>query len=182
MQQWKDIKGYEGMYQVSDMGNIRSLDRIVKRKNHTVKIKGKILSPNPLKKSGHMYVNLSKNGKYKSLYVHRLVALHFIGNPPTIKHQVSHINCEAQDNRVNNLEWATQSENNLNGVRNGKKLGGRGLRSGKSKFTYNDLKEIYFSDKSFRELGRKYKVSPGVISSIKKGKSYKEEIKKIKSL
>ena len=105
---WKDIKGYEGYYQVSNLGNIRTLERkiinngkIMTRKARTTKQR---------KKGKYYCVTLSKNGIVKEYTVHRLVAQAFIPNPDN-KPYVDHINTNIYDNRVENLRWCTQKEN-----------------------------------------------------------------------
>ena len=102
-EQWKSIKGYEGLYEVSNLGRIKSLPR-----NGTIKTP-KILALN-YKKSGYINVILTKNNKKKTFRVHRLVAQAFIANPEK-KSQVNHIDGDKTNNCVSNLEWATSSEN-----------------------------------------------------------------------
>ena len=104
---WKDIKGYEGLYQASTEGNIRSLPHIRKNGAGQYLQKGKILKLN-LKKD-YLRVKLSKNGFSKTYRVNRLVALTFIENS-FHKETVNHINGIKTDNRVQNLEWATAKE------------------------------------------------------------------------
>ena len=97
MENWKDIKGYEGLYKVSSYGRIMTL-----RKNA-------ILCPTKTISNG-LTVSLSKNGKVEKRQVSRLVAAAFIPNPDN-KQQVDHINGNLTDNRVCNLRWCTQDEN-----------------------------------------------------------------------
>ena len=106
---WKDIKGYEGMYQVSNLGRVRSLNRIITNKNKKYEIKGKIIS-NSTSKLGYKKVTLQSNGERKTFQVHRLVAQTFINNPND-KPQVNHIDGDKANNQVHNLEWVTSSEN-----------------------------------------------------------------------
>lgn len=104
---WKDIEGYEGYYQVSNLGRVRSLDHIDCRGRH---IKGK--TTKQLKdKDGYYYVQLNKNGVQTKKKVHRLVAIAFIPNPEN-KREVSHLDETKTNNQVSNLEWATSKENN----------------------------------------------------------------------
>lgn len=106
MEIWKDIAGFEGLYQVSNLGNVRSLDRVDGRGRN---IKG-FLRRQVLNKNGYLYVNLSKHGKPNNYSVHRLVATAFVNNPAH-KETVNHINENKTDNRAENLEWVTLIEN-----------------------------------------------------------------------
>ena len=111
---WKDVKGYEGYYQVSNLGNIKSLERIIENSGtHTgyYKIKERILKPRENKnRNGYYELSLRKDGKEKRFKVHRLVACAFIENPYN-KPEVNHIDGNKSNNCVFNLEWATSKEN-----------------------------------------------------------------------
>ena len=115
---WKDIKGYESMYQVSSFGNVRSLTR----KSSNGIYKGRMLKPAIIGR-GYLKVLLSKNNKQKMKMVHRLVAETFLPNPSGKKF-VNHIDGDKTNNNVSNLEWCTAKENthhaNINGLTNHK--------------------------------------------------------------
>lgn len=116
-EKWKDIINYEGYYQISNFGNIRSLDRKIRfNKGYSIK-KGKMLKP-ILNKKGYYKVSLSKNQKEKRFFIHRLVAIHFIENPLS-KEQVNHKDGNKKNNRVDNLEWCTNLENQRHAIKNG---------------------------------------------------------------
>lgn len=111
-EQWKDIVGYEGLYQVSDMGRVRSLET----KDNRGRIRhGKIIKP---RNNGHGYLGvcLCKNGKPEQYYVHRLVAGAFCDNPNKYK-TVNHKDENPQNNHASNLEWCTQKYNNCYGTK-----------------------------------------------------------------
>ena len=109
---WKDVKDYEGLYQVSTLGRVRSLDKYIDAKNRNVdKVlrRGKILKP-AYNKCGYLRVSLYKNGKRTSFYVHRLVAKAFIPNPDNLP-LVNHKDEVKDNNYPYNLEWCTDEYN-----------------------------------------------------------------------
>lgn len=106
MEIWKDIPNYEGLYQISNLGNVKSLYRITNN-NHI--IHEKILKPQD-NNNGYLIVNLYKNNKMKAKLIHRLVAKTFIDNPNNYSY-INHIDKNKSNNTVNNLEWCTQSYN-----------------------------------------------------------------------
>lgn len=106
---WKDVKGYEGYYQISNLGNLKSVDREVQHSRGGTRIlKGKTIRPG--KTNWYYLVCLQKHGKRKYTTIHRLIAIAFIPNPEN-KPFINHINANGFDNRIENLEWCTQSEN-----------------------------------------------------------------------
>ena len=109
MEIWKDIEDYEGIYQISNLGNVKSLNYRGTKQERLLK-----LIPN---KIGYINVQLCKNGIVKPFYVHRLVAIAFL-NKDNNKNEVNHINMVKTDNRVENLEWCTKSENIIHSVNN----------------------------------------------------------------
>lgn len=112
---WRDIDGFEGMYQISNYGRVRSILRTVISKNGIVKhLKSVILNPGCYT-SGYLFVALCKNGKVYQHSIHRLVANAFIPNPEH-KPEVNHIDLNKKNNSVINLEWVTGTENQLHTV------------------------------------------------------------------
>ena len=111
---WADIPGYEGTYQVSDVGRVRSLDRvIIGRDGRAQRWKGRILKLN--KTNGYLSINLPTGMRH----VQRLVLLAFVGPPPA-GCAACHKNDVRTDNRLCNLYWGTQSDNMFDAVRNGR--------------------------------------------------------------
>lgn len=110
MEEWRDIEGYEGKYQVSNLGRIKSLNY-----NNTGNEKLLTLCKD---KDGYLQLSLSKNGNAKTFKVHRLVAETFIPNPdglPEVNHKIDDFE-HRSDNRVGNLEWCTREYNNNYGT------------------------------------------------------------------
>ena len=114
---WRDIDGYEGLYEVSDQGRVKSLEKKVKHWRGGERIqKERILKP-ATAYNGYLLVPLYAGGKRKMFFVHRLVCQAFHENPEN-KLEVNHINEIKTDNRAVNLEWSTRRENVNYGSRN----------------------------------------------------------------
>lgn len=126
---WKDVAGYEGIYQVSNFGCVRSCERVVysTRKNSPspYRVEKENVKKPIITNSGYYRICLQKCGNREWISVHRLVAQTFIPNPEN-KPQVNHIDGNRLNNRVDNLEWATMSENVLHAYRTGLNYGLRG--------------------------------------------------------
>lgn len=125
---WRDVKGYEGLYQVSNLGNFK---RTVKTNAYTRGYR--------VAKNGYKTVSLSKNGIYKQEYLHRLVAESFIPNTDG-KPTVDHINRDKLDNRVENLRWATYKEQRKNQTSGDTKIIAINIHSG-DKIKFNSQHE-----------------------------------------
>lgn len=165
---WKDIPGYEGKYQVSNKGRIKSLARTVKSKNQYGEFewqtKERILSPGKRDSCGHLSVVLHDHNR-KSYSIHQLVMQAFLGEPPEGM-EVCHNNCDSSDNRIENLRYDTRSENMTDIYKNGK---------GKSPLTKNDIEAIKFGlvcGMTCCELGLMYGVCHQTISKIKRGEHF----------
>lgn len=163
---WKDIEGFEGLYQVSDLGRVRSLG-----------IRGRIRSLS-LTKDGYPKVRLIHKGKDKTARVHRLVAEAFIPNPEG-KDTVNHIDGNKENNRVSNLEWVDRSEQMYHAYRLGLKPSMGGTNNTQAKLTAEQVKEIrrdyvrQSQEFGTVALAKKYGVTNRVIGLVVNGKSYK---------
>ena len=165
-EEWKDIENYEGIYQVSNFGRIKSF--------HEDKIR--ICKPS-ISNMGYLKVTLCKNGVKKSFAVHILVARAFILNPEN-KPQVNHKNCDKLNCTVDNLEWVTNGENQSHAWKMGVKKPLFGERSPHAKLTNEEVKQIRemykWHDKEFNQhtIAKMFGVSPATINSIVRGKTY----------
>jgi len=169
MEIWKDIKDYEGIYQISNLGNVKSLIRKTSGTNTSKVVFLKLF----LSKNGYLRCVLSKKGKIKKMLIHRLIADHFIKNTLN-KKCVNHINGIRTDNRIENLEWATHSENSTHGYRKNKR------KNSNRKLSESDVLEIKIKLQNYKHgdcilLAKKYNVSKCIISLIKKNKTYKQD-------
>lgn len=108
--EWKEIKGYEGRYIISNYGEIISLPRYKHNNSKMQYVEPKEILRYINKVNGYVYVQLWKNAEYKNIRLHKLVAETFIPNPEN-KPQVNHIDGNKQNNKVDNLEWCTAREN-----------------------------------------------------------------------
>lgn len=142
---WKDIEGYNGRYQISNCGNVKS----VFYKKSILKNE-KILKPRigfRNKKNRYAYVVLSQNSKVKTFYIHRLVAIYFVDNKDN-KPYVNHIDGNKENNHFTNLEWVTPLENNLHSIQILNKKAGLGFKYDKSKKS-KKVKQIFVSEEGY---------------------------------
>lgn len=108
-EEWRDVEGWEGLYQVSDLGIVRSLDRRIRDYRGSHQIKGQVLKPD-IVYNGYLRITLSKNGVPTNFRVSRLVAVTFIPNPDNLP-EVDHIDKNKVNNCTANLRWVTSQEN-----------------------------------------------------------------------
>ena len=165
---WKDVIGYEGLYQVSNLGRIKSLKRAIKQKNYTRIIKQKILKP--LKIHGYSHVHLSVLGKAKVIKIHKLVTSAFLGKIGTGL-EINHIDGHKDNNEISNLEYCTKSENAIHAFRLG--LRKSGIEHHSAKLNGAQVKEIKESSLSQRKLAKIYGITQSNIWAIKANKTWK---------
>ena len=171
MEIFKDVKNYEGYYQISNLGRIKSLETKTSF-GVSYKIHKESIVKSWKDKKGYCYVSLSVKGIKKNYLVHRLVAISFIENPLN-KPQVNHINGIKSDNNVNNLEWCTAKENLKHAVDNGLNLN-YGIHNYNSKLSLEEVYFIRISNLNQRELALKFNMSQSSISKIILKKTYKK--------
>lgn len=167
-EEWRDVVGYEGLYQVSNQGRVKSLER-KGRFGRTVK--ERILKP-AFNSWGYLQVTLYAGGKSKRLRVHRLVCQAFHENPGN-KPQVNHLNEDKTDNRACNLEWCTRTENMNHGTRNTRAGKAIAKANSKSLGQYTRDGELVKIWPSTIEVQRQAGFSQGNISKAANGK-YKQ--------
>lgn len=174
---WKDVHGYEGYYQVSNFGRIRSLDRdVVHRKTGGIKLMNGRFIKSSVKKNGYMNIILSKEGVTKNHHPHRLVAQSFIPNPENKPH-VNHKDGNKTNNYVENLEWVTRSENMIHASKTG--LAKSGENHYKSKLTIDQIREILFSTEKPIVLCRKLNIGYRHFREIKTERKWKNIVKNL---
>jgi hypothetical protein len=127
---WKDIEGYEGLYQISNKGRVKSLERIIEGRWGKTFRKERLL--NATYHKGYAKLGLSKNKSIKYYPLHRLIALAFIPNNEN-KPCINHIDCNPSNNTISNLEWVTYSENQLHAELNGRRNHVRVMNSNRLK-------------------------------------------------
>jgi hypothetical protein len=168
---WKEIKGYEGLYQVSNLGRVKSLSKVKELYNGGLyNTKDKILTPRI--SNGYISVSLHKHNKGITKLIHRLVAEAFIPNPEG-KPQVNHIDGNKTNNILSNLEWNTRSENIQHAFNTSLKISQKGEVHGAAKLIEQDILIIRSSNLSSKELAITYRVSHSLINKIKSREIWK---------
>ena len=174
MENWRDIPGYEGRYQVSDLGRVRSLPRIVERTYvrgcppTPTKRTGKILSSG-VKGCGHMNVSLGANNTY---LVHRLVLLAFVGPAPK-GCEARHLNGKPYDNKLSNLQWGTRLQNRADISAHAKLYHRRQGSSQLSEQTIRAIKRDLAKSLKQKDLAKKYGVHINTINNINREFTHK---------
>lgn len=169
-EEWHPLVGWEGWYEVSDLGRVR---RIAPAPHGGMGFPGRLLK-SCLLNTGYLVVHLSREGKSKSVHVHRAVAEAFLG-PCPVGHEVNHRNGIKADNRMVNLEWATASRNTRHAFATGLYLPPRGEGHANTKLTEADVLAIRAAAGKIpgKDLARQYGVSPQTISRVLHRESWK---------
>lgn len=170
-EKWKDVVGYEGYYQVSNIGQIRR----VRQYRNTYP--GKILQP-CLKRKGkayYKYVTLSKNNVVKTFAVHRVEAIAFLGQPIEDRDSVRHLDGNSLNNVITNLKWGTRSENSRDSILHGTFVDNTGSKHGMSKLTESVIPIIrHMSDTmTRRSIANQFGVSVSTIDGIINDRTWK---------
>lgn len=176
VESWKPIAGWEGLYEVSDLGRVRSLSRIVTKSNgRTMTVNGRILK---LQKhnGGYVCCTLSRDACLQNYLVHFLVAAAFIGTRPE-RYEVNHKDGNKKNNRANNLEYATGLENVRHAMRLGlsaieERHGGAIITAEQAQFVHRRLAE-FSGYGACTAIARELGVKPCIIYEIKYGVTWK---------
>jgi len=166
IESWNDVIGYEGVYKISKTGLVNRLPIKTKNGDNYHICKERLLI-NTLYNTGYYRVGLTKNGKQTKYYIHRLVAQAFIPNPEN-KEEVNHINGIKTDNRVENLEWCTISENSIHAYKLGLREAVRGSKSTRTNLREKDVLDIRILANTMTNtaISKIYNVTQPCISEI----------------
>ena len=155
---WKEIKGYEGKYIISNYGEIISLPRYKKNNSKMQYVEPKQICQTINKHNGYVYVQLWNDAKYKNIRLHKLVAENFLIKSEG-KTQINHIDGNKQNNKADNLEWCTASENIIHAYRTG-------LFSNKNKIKINQFDKEYNFIKQYSSLSEASSITGISIGNI----------------
>ena len=144
-----DVKGYEGLYFLNDNGDFFSYPKKTRKGIRKMKTLEN-------KKTGYLYIDLCKEGKVKKFTAHRLIAKAFLSNEEN-KEEVNHINGIKTDNRLENLEWVTKSENQLHSIKNGLRTT-KGEKNSQSKLSESDVLKIFNDKRIYKEISFEFKI------------------------
>lgn len=175
---WRDVPGFEGHYQVSDFGSVKSLDRYIDHPRiGKIFRKGKVLKQSYASK-GYKQVCLSVEGKITTFRVHRLVAMTFLENPKDLE-TVNHIDGNKENNHVSNLEWCSVSDNLKHAHANGLMGGLAHFNSVlKPEQVYQMMTDYFLKKQVLREIAEEHEVSIGTVFHAVKGRTWKSVQKK----
>jgi hypothetical protein len=173
-EEWRDVDWSDGIYQVSNLGRVRSKERVVIRSDgRNLTVRAKILRQN--KNQGYPSVKMMKNRIGTTVKVHRLIAKAFIPNPEN-KKNINHIDGSRDNNSISNLEWCTFSENTKHAYKTGAMTPKKGSENGYAKLTERDIMKIkeMLSSKSVthREIALKFNVARTTVTAINRNQNW----------
>ena len=172
-ERWVPVFGFEGLYEVSNMGAVRSLPRKVEAVNQSeYMVRPRTLKP-ARRKSGHLHLVLRKGGEYHTRTVHRLVLESFVGPRPHGM-ECCHGNGNAADNRLANLRWDTPKANQYDRIAHG--TGNQGFRNPKAFLTAEQIINIREAPGSDCSVARLFGVSPETARRIRRGTRWAEVV------
>ncbi len=170
IEEWRPVPEFEGLYEVSSAGRVRSLERTSGHGRHARRLRGRILTPTG---SPYRGVGLYRDGRCTWRRVHRLVALAFLG-PALEGHDVAHNDGDKTNNRVSNLRWATRMANMADSIVHGTMP--RGSRKPEAKLTESTVREmrrLYGEGLTQREVGRRFGVSQQTAQRAVTGRTWR---------
>lgn len=173
MEVWKDVVGYEGAYEVSNLGRIRSLDRYISGAFNSKRFIKGVEIKSSLTGNGYLGFNLVKDGKSKMSKVHRVVANAFIDNNE-LKPEVNHKDGNKNNNHVSNLEWVTKGENQSHAYKNVLRCS-KGVNNPSSKLNETNVKNILkLLDRGVtaKKIAKAFCVAESTIGRIKNGQKW----------
>ena len=175
-EEWKDIIGYEGLYQVSNLGRVKSINRVVYYNDgRKFNYSSKILKVNINKRNyNNNIVHLYKNGIRKAIPVHRLVATSFIVNNDNLP-EVNHIDGNRNNNKVENLEWSSRKDNMKHAFDNGL-INNIGINHGNNIYAESqiiEVKKLLLLKLPHKQIEEITGVKKGTIEQISRNKQWK---------
>ena len=162
-EEWRDMSGWKERYKVSNHGKVYS------------KLYNKIMSPCKAH-DGYHRLTLMRNYKQKTMLVHRLVLIAFVGDPPTKKHHANHKDGNKDNNNINNLEWVTPKENQRHAYDTGLNSGLSGEENNNAKLKLSEvvqIRKMLAINYQQKDLAKKFNISQSWVSMIKLGKAWK---------
>jgi hypothetical protein len=166
-EEWRSIPNFEGLYEVSDLGRVRSVDRIVRYSDGRVRVhKGQLIAAGRDPQRGYLSINLWRANKVTQVKVHRLVATAFVG-VPLVGQWATHANFIRDDNERSNIGWSTPKQ------RAEAKLAARCGRQKIDRQTAISIRSRYLSGERQCHLRREFDLSQGQMSAICRGRSWR---------
>lgn len=165
---WRPVVGYEGLYEVSDHGRVRSLDGERWNGRTWIRKVGRVRST-PIGKRGYPTIDLKRSGARRTFTVHTLVLTAFVGPRPE-GHECRHLNGDRADSRLTNLAWGTPTENDEDRRRHGTFV--QGEKHGAAKLTDDQVREIRNSMEKQATIAQRHGITQSLVSMIKSGKRW----------